>query len=137
MLRSLYIIVVVLVISASLLAFVVIYNLNNINISERKRELATIKLLGFYDSEVAMYVYRENIWLTLIGAFVGIFIGKVLHGFIIKTVQVNQVMFGLDISAPSYIYSMVLAFIFSMAVNGVMYFQLKKIDMIESLKSVE
>ena len=95
-------------ISASLLAFVVIYNLNNINISERKRELATIKLLGFYDSEVAMYVYRENIWLTLIGAFAGIFIGKVLHGFI-----------------------------FSMAVNGVMYFQLKKIDMIESLKSVE
>ena len=137
MLRSLYIIVVVLVISASLLAFVVIYNLNNINISERKRELATIKLLGFYDSEVAMYVYRENIWLTLIGAFAGIFIGKVLHGFIIKTVQVNQVMFGLDISVPSYIYSMVLAFIFSMAVNGVMYFQLKKIDMIESLKSVE
>lgn len=137
MLSSLYIIVVVLVISASLLAFVVIYNLNNINISERKRELATIKLLGFYDSEVAMYVYRENIWLTLIGAFVGIFIGKVLHGFIIKTVQVNQVMFGHDISVPSYIYSMVLAFIFSMAVNAVMYFQLKKIDMIESLKSVE
>ena len=137
MLSSLYIIVVVLVISASLLAFVVIYNLNNINISERKRELATIKLLGFYDSEVAMYVYRENIWLTLIGAFAGIFIGKVLHGFIMKTVQVNQVMFGLDISVPSYIYSMVLAFIFSMAVNGVMYFQLKKIDMIESLKSVE
>ena len=137
MLSSLYIIVVVLVISASLLAFVVIYNLNNINISERKRELATIKLLGFYDSEVAMYVYRENIWLTLIGAFAGIFIGKVLHGFIIKTVQVNQVMFGLDISVSSYIYSMVLAFIFSMAVNGVMYFQLKKIDMIESLKSVE
>lgn len=137
MLSSLYIIVVVLVISASLLAFVVIYNLNNINISERKRELATIKLLGFYDSEVAMYVYRENIWLTLIGAFAGIFIGKVLHGFIIKTVQVNQVMFGHDISVPSYIYSMVLAFVFSMAVNGVMYFQLKKIDMIESLKSVE
>ena len=76
MLSSLYIIVVVLVISASLLAFVVIYNLNNINISERKRELATIKLLGFYDSEVAMYVYRENIWLTLIGAFAGIFIGR-------------------------------------------------------------
>ena len=99
--------------------------------------MATIKLLGFYDSEVAMYVYRENIWLTLIGAFAGIFIGKVLHGFIMKTVQVNQVMFGLDISVSSYIYSMVLAFIFSMAVNGVMYFQLKKIDMIESLKSVE
>ena len=137
MLKSLYIVVVVLVISASLLAFVVIYNLNNINISERKRELATIKLLGFYDSEVAMYVYRENIWLTIIGAFAGIFIGKALHGFIIQTVQVNQVMFGHDVSVPSYIYSMVLAFVFSMAVNGVMYFQLKKIDMIESLKSVE
>lgn len=137
MLSSLYIVIIVLVISASLLAFVVIYNLNNINISERRRELATIKLLGFYDSEVAMYVYRENIWLTILGAFVGIFIGKALHGFIIQTVQVNQVMFGHDISVPSYIYSMVLAFIFSMAVNGVMYFQLKKIDMIESLKSVE
>lgn len=137
MLKSLYIVVIVLVISASLLAFVVIYNLNNINISERRRELATIKLLGFYDSEVAMYVYRENIWLTILGAFAGIFIGKALHGFIIQTVQVNQVMFGHDVSVPSYIYSMVLAFIFSMAVNAVMYFQLKKIDMIESLKSVE
>ena len=137
MLKSLYIVVIVLVISASLLAFVVIYNLNNINISERRRELATIKLLGFYDSEVAMYVYRENIWLTILGAFAGIFIGKALHGFIIQTVQVNQVMFGHDVSVPSYIYSMVLAFLFSMAVNAVMYFQLKKIDMIESLKSVE
>lgn len=137
MLKSLYVVVIVLVISASLLAFVVIYNLNNINISERRRELATIKLLGFYDSEVAMYVYRENIWLTILGAFAGIFIGKALHGFIIQTVQVNQVMFGHDVSVPSCIYSMVLAFIFSMAVNAVMYFQLKKIDMIESLKSVE
>lgn len=137
MLKSLYIIVIVLVISASLLAFIVIYNLNNINISERRRELATIKLLGFYDFEVAQYVYRENIWLTVFGAFVGIFIGKVLHRFVIQTVQVNQVMFGLDVSVPSYIYSMVLAFVFSMAVNAIMYFQLKKIDMIESLKSVE
>ena len=117
--------------------FIVIYNLNNINVSERRRELATIKLLGFYDFEVAQYVYRENIWLTVFGAFVGIFIGKVLHRFVIQTVQVNQVMFGLDVSVPSYIYSMVLAFVFSMAVNAVMYFQLKKIDMIESLKSVE
>lgn len=137
MLQSLYIIVIVLVISASLLAFVVIYNLNNINISERRRELATIKLLGFYDSEVAQYVYRENVYLTLLGAVAGIFIGKVLHSFIIDTIQVNQVMFGRDVTAESYLFSILLAIVFSAAVNAVMYFQLKKIDMIESLKSVE
>ena len=137
MLDSLYIIVIVLVISASLLAFVVIYNLNNINISERRRELATIKLLGFYDMEVAGYVYRENIYLTLIGAVAGLGIGKLLHSFVINTIEVNQVMFGRQVSAMSYFWCIVLTIVFSAFVNFVMYFQLKKIDMVESLKSVD
>jgi putative ABC transport system permease protein len=137
MLNSLYLIVLVLVAAASLLAFVVIYNLNNINISERRRELATLKLLGFYDMEVAAYVYRENIYLTGIGAVAGIGIGPLLHRFVINTIEVNQVMFGREISPASYLWCVVLTIVFSAVVNVVMYFQLKKIDMIESLKSVE
>ena len=137
MLNSLYLIVIVLVIAASLLAFVVIYNLNNINISERRRELATLKLLGFYDMEVANYVYRENIYLTLIGAVAGLGMGKFLHSFVINTIEVSQIMFGRVVSVPSYLYCVVLTVVFSAVVNAVMFFQLKKIDMVESLKSVE
>lgn len=137
MLNSLYLIVIVLVISASLLAFVVIYNLNNINISERHRELATIKLLGFYDLETAAYIYRENVYLTIAGALVGLGIGKLLHSFVINTIEVNQVMFGRTVTVQSYICCVLLTILFSAFVNAVMYFQIKKIDMVESLKSVE
>lgn len=137
MLQSLYLIVIVLVAAASMLAFVVIYNLNNINISERRRELATIKLLGFYDMEAAAYIYRENVYLTIIGALAGLGIGKLLHAFVITTIEVNQVMFGRTISASSYVTCVVLTIVFAIAVNAVMYFQVKKIDMVESLKSVE
>ena len=94
MLRSLNIVIVVLIISAGMLAFVVLYNLNNINITERKRELATLKVLGFYDKEVTEYVYRENILLTLIGSVFGMLLGKILHRFIIVTVEIDSVMFG-------------------------------------------
>ena len=93
MLASLDIIIVVLIISAGMLAFIVLYNLNNININERRRELASIKVLGFYDLEVAAYVYRENIYLTLIGSAFGVFLGKVLHQFVIQTVEIDSCMF--------------------------------------------
>lgn len=136
-LGSLNLVIFVLIVSAGMLAFVVLYNLNTINITERKRELATLKVLGFYDLEVAQYVYRENILLTLIGAVVGAGLGKVLHMFVIQTVEVETAMFGRIINFPSYLYSFLFTIAFSMIVNGVMFFKLRKIDMVESLKSIE
>ena len=127
----------VLIISAGLLAFVVLYNLNNINITERRRELATIRLLGFYDLELAMYVYRENILLTLIGIVAGIFMGNVLHRFVIETVEVDLIMFGRVIHPVSYLWGILLTFLFAFIVNVAMFYKLRKIDMVESLKSVE
>ena len=137
MLQSLDIVIVVLIISAGMLAFVVLYNLNNINITERKRELATLKVLGFYDKEVTEYVYRENILLTLIGSVFGMLLGKILHRFIIVTVEIDSVMFGRNINTISFVYAFLLTVVFSLFVNGVMYFKLKKIYIVESLKSVE
>lgn len=137
MLTSLDSVIYVLIISAGLLAFVVVYNLNNININERRRELATLKVLGFYDKEVDAYVYRENILLTLIGAVLGIFLGFLLHRYVILTVEVDECMFGRNIKPLSDLYAFVLTCLFSAAVNGAMHFKLKKIDMVESLKSME
>ncbi|MBS5521625.1 MAG: FtsX-like permease family protein [Clostridiales bacterium] len=137
MLGSLDIIIVVLIISAGMLAFIVLYNLNNININERRRELASIKVLGFYDLEVAAYVYRENIYLTIIGMAFGCILGKILHQFIIVTVEIDSCMFGRIVYAPSYIYSMLLTVAFTILVNIAMFYKLRKIDMVESLKSVE
>ena len=137
MLGSLNIVIVVLILSAGLLAFVVLYNLNNININERRRELATLKVLGFFDPEVAAYVYRENIFLTIIGAFLGVALGALLHRFVIVTVEVDQVMFGRTVSVLSYLISGGLTCLFSAIVNYAMYFKLKSIDMVESLKSIE
>lgn len=137
MLGSLDIVIFVLIVSAGMLAFVVLYNLNNININERKRELATIKVLGFYDGEVSAYVYRENILLTIIGAAVGVVLGILLHRYIIVTVEIDMCMFGRNINVPSYLISILFTFGFSIIVNAFMHFKLKKIDMVESLKSVE
>ena len=137
MLQSLDIVIVVLIISAGMLAFVVLYNLNNINITERKRELATLKVLGFYDKEVTEYVYRENILLTLIGSVFGMLLGKILHRFIIVTVEIDSVMFGRNINTISFVYAFLLTVVFSLFVNWVMSVKLKKINMVESLKSVE
>lgn len=137
MLVALDSVMIVLIVSAGLLAFVVLYNLNNININERKRELATIKVLGFYDGEVDAYVYRENILLTIIGIFVGVGLGIVLHRFVITTVEVDSCMFGRNINLPSFVTSAAYTAGFSAFVNFVMHFKLKKIDMVESLKSVE
>ena len=137
MLGALDSVIAVLIISAGMLAFVVLYNLNNISITERQRELATLKVLGFYNNEVTMYVYRENILLTFLGALFGIVLGKILHRFIIVTVEIESVMFGRNIDLSSFVYAFLLTLLFSLLVNGAMYFKLKKIDMVESLKSVE
>lgn len=136
-LGSLDVITLVVIVAAGMLAFIVLYNLNNINITERRRELATIKVLGFFDMEVAEYVYRENIMLTLIGVVIGIFFGKYLHSFIITTVETDILMFIRQAKISSYIWSVLVTFGFSMFVNWMMYYRLKKIDMVESLKSVE
>ncbi len=137
MLTTLDSVIVVLITAAGMLAFVVLYNLNNINITERRRELATIKVLGFFDKEVAAYVYRENVLLTIIGAIAGCGLGYLLHRFVIVTVEVDDVMFGRNIEWKSYLIAMLFTIGFSAFVNWVMYFKLKKIDMVESLKSVE
>ena len=137
MLQSLDIVIVVLIISAGMLAFVVLYNLNNINITERQRELATLKVLGFYDGEVSQYVLRENVILTVLGIMFGAVFGILIHRYVITTVEVDAVMFGRNIKLLSFLYSGILTSIFSIVVNGVMHFKLKTIDMVESLKSVE
>ncbi len=130
-------VVMVLIVSAAALAFIVLYNLTNINIGERYREIATIKVLGFYDAEVSSYVYRENMILTLLGALAGLGLGIFLHRFIMVTVEVDAYMFGRNINWPSFLYSAALTFAFSFFVNAVMFFRLKGIDMVESLKSVD
>lgn len=130
-------IVIVIIISAGLLAFVVLYNLTNININERIREIATIKVLGFYNREVASYVYRENVLLSLIGAVIGLLIGIVLHRIIMVAIEQDGVMFGYHIDWISFIYAIIITMVFVMFVNIFMYRRLKNIPMVESLKSVE
>lgn len=137
MLGNLNVIIVVMILAAGLLAFIVLYNLNNINITERRRELATLKVLGFYPGELAAYVYRENVILTLFGTVLGIGLGFVLHWFVMQTVETETVMFGAEMRFTSYLFSVLLTVLFAVLVNALMYFRLKKIDMIESLKSVE
>lgn len=137
MLSTLGIVIVVLIVSAGMLAFVVLYNLNNINITERQRELATLKVLGFFDMEVSQYVLRENILLTIAGIIFGSGFGILLHRYIIVTVEVDAVMFGRNIQPISFVYCAVITCIFSVVVNMFMHKKLKKIDMVESLKSVE
>ena len=134
---SLSFIVVVLVVCAGLLAFVVLYNLTNVNISERIREIATIKVLGFYDNEVSSYVFRETIFLTIIGALAGLVLGIGLHQVIMSLAEMESVMFGRNIDAFSYVISFVITMVFAMIVNLVMYRKLKRVQMVESLKSVE
>lgn len=129
--------VTVIVLSAAALAFVVLYNLTNINVTERLRELATIKVLGFYDPEVAMYVYRENIVLTALGIALGQLFGKGLLAFLIRTVEMDIVMFGRDPHLENYLLSVLLSFCFAAIVNVLMYYRIRKIDMVQALKSVE
>lgn len=129
--------VMIIVTSAAALAFVVLYNLTNINITERIRELATIKVLGFYNIEVGLYIYRENMVLTLAGIALGQLFGKYLCSFLIRTIEMDIVMFGRDAKTENYLLSIALSLAFALIVNFVMYFRIKKIDMVQSLKSVE
>jgi putative ABC transport system permease protein len=130
-------VVLVLIVSAGVLAFVVIYNLTNINITERRRELATIKLLGFYNHELAAYIYRENMILTVIGSLSGILMGMLLNKFVLYAAETNVIKFLQRISPIYFLYSVLLTILFSVIVNLAMYKRFDKIDMIESLKSAE
>lgn len=135
--KSLNSVVWVLIISAGLLAFVVLYNLSNVNISERVRELATIKVLGFYDKEVYDYVAKETTILTVIGIVLGLVGGYFLNLFIIETCELDMIMFNKIVEPISYLYATIITIVFTIIVNITTYFRLKKIDMIESLKSIE
>ncbi len=137
MFDSLYFVIVVLIVCASLLAFVVLYNLTNINIGERKREIATLKVLGFYPLEADAYLLRENIALTIIGTAFGLVLGVFLNAFVVKTAEMDMVMFTRDIMPQSFVFAALLTFIFAGLVNFVVHFKIKKINMTESLKSVE
>lgn len=134
---NLDVIMLVIIIASGCLAFVVLYNLNNVNVSERIRELSTIKVLGFYDNEVTMYILRENIILTLLGILVGSFLGKLLHSFILYTSETDNMMMYPNISVKGYLLSALITIFFSMIVMIMMYIKLKKVDMIDALKSNE
>ncbi len=136
-LSSLNTIVIIVLAAAALLAFVVLYNLNSINIAERSRELATLKVLGFYDTEVAAYVYKENFLLTLIGIVLGIGVGIILHMYVIRSIEVDLIMFGRSIAPVSFLIGAAITAAFAVIVNLAMYPGLKRTDMLESLKSVE
>lgn len=137
MMKSLDYVIALVIISAGALAFIVLYNLTNINITERVREIATIKVLGFYPKETSAYVFRENFFLTGISALVGLILGKALHAFVMSQIQVDMLSFDVRISTVSYVLAVVLTFVFAAAVNLAMYYKLEKISMTESLKSIE
>lgn len=137
MLGSIDSIVAILIIAAASLAFVVLYNLSNINISERKREIATLKVLGFYPSEVDKYINRETVLLTILGIGIGLLFGSYLSHFIISTCEPDYIMFDRHVYTLSYFYSLFITVIFTIIVTIVTHFNLKKINMITSLKNVE
>ena len=137
MLKSLDFVIFVMIFCAGLLAVVVLYNLTNINIAERVREIATIKVLGFYNMETANFIYREGIVLTIIGALAGLGLGNLFETFIIESIQMDNVMFPKQIAPLSFLLAFVLTIAFSMIVNFIMYFKMNKISMVESLKSVD
>ena len=130
-------VVVIIILAAAALAMVVLFNLSNINITERQRELATIKLLGFYDGEVSAYVYRENIVLTVFGILLGCFMGQWLHIYLVRSTEIELMMFGRQTEWTAYVYAAILTMLFSVLVNILAHFRMKKIDMVESLKSAE
>ncbi len=137
MLNSLDMVVAVMIVCAAALAFVVLYNLTNINIAERQREIATFKVLGFFNRETSRFIYIENIILTILGIGAGLWLGVLLTNFIIRTVEVDNVMFGRDIFPLSFLCSAGLTLLFSLLVNLAMSFKIRRVNMVESLKSVE
>lgn len=137
MLNTMNYVVVILIVSSALLAFVVLYNLANINIAERQREIATLKVLGFHDNEVDNYINKENIIFTFVGIALGLVFGTFLTSGIIASIEIDSLRFMKNIRLLSYVYSSAITLLFSFVVNFIIHFILKKIDMIESLKSVE
>lgn len=137
MLNSLNLVVLVMIICAAALAFVVLYNLTNINIAERVREIATFKVLGFNNKETSSFIYKENIVLTLLGIIFGLVLGIFLTSFIVHTVEIDNIMFGRVIYPTTYIFAAGFTMLFSLIVNAVMSFKIKDVNMVESLKSVE
>ncbi len=137
MIESLDLLVGVIIVCAGFLAFIVLYNLTNINITERIREIATIKVLGFYKNETASYVFRENLILTAFGAVAGLGLGKLFHTFVMSQIQVDQVSFAVRVLPKSYIFSIILTFVFALVINLFMTGKLEKVSMTESLKSVD
>jgi putative ABC transport system permease protein len=130
-------VVVILIVASALLDFVVMYNLSNINICERQREIATLKVLGFFDKEVDNYITKENILLTIIGIAIGLIAGVYLGNFMIKTCEIDALMFVRHVNNVSYLYSAIITIFFTIIVNIITHINLKKINMIDSLKSVE
>ena len=137
MLNSLLFVIVVLIVSAGALAFIVLYNLTNININERIREIASLKVLGFYDKEVSMYVFRETVILTLIGTVAGMIFGRFLVDFVVKTAEIDMVMFGRTVHPMSFVFSGLITICFAVIVMLFMHRRLMKVNMVEALKSVE
>lgn len=137
MLNSMNMVVFIMIFCAGALAFVVLYNLTNINIAERVREIATIKVLGFDNKETSSFIYRENIVLLILGIVLGLLMGTFLCSWIVTTVELDTVMFGRDVNITSYLLAALLTVLFALAVNFIMYFKMRKINMVESLKSVE
>ena len=137
MLESLNKIIFIIILSASTLAFVVLYNLTIINVIERKREIATLKVLGFHDKEVSSYIYKETIALTFLGSLIGLVLGVLLHMFVMKNTEMDEIIFPRIINISSYIISIILIMLFNLIIGVFIHFRLKRIDMISSLKSVE
>lgn len=134
---SLNLVVGIFILAAGALSFVVLYNLSNINLNERVREVATIKVLGFRDNEVSTYIVRENIILTIIGTVLGLILGIFLHSYVVTVAEVDVVMFGRSIEPLSFVFAAILSLVFAAIVNFIMHFKLKKVNMVESLKAVE
>ena len=137
LLTNINFIVTVLVFSSAALAFIVLYNLTNININERRKELSTLKVLGYHREEIAAYVFRESVILSLLGTIAGLFLGKLLHSFVISSVEATNLMLGREISVLSYAIAALLTFIFSLLVNLILTRKLNKIEMVESMKAIE
>lgn len=137
MMKSLDYVIILVIFAAGALAFIVLYNLTNINITERIREIATIKVLGFYPKETSAYVFRENFFLTAISAVAGLFLGRLLHAFVMTQIRIDTIYFDIIVLPKSYLFAVLLTFGFAVIVNLVMYYKLEKINMTESLKSIE
>ena len=133
--RSIDGVVLVLILAAGLLCMVVLYNLTNVNICERRKELATIRVLGFHQNEVERYIFRETNVLSMIGAVAGLFVGIWLHSYVVRTVEIDRIMFGRDIYPLSYMYALLIAMAFTLLVNRIMRRQIRRVDMVEAMKA--